>query len=82
MAELAKAKIFMSGRSQAVRIPAKYRFATNEVYIRRDPQSGDLILSAAPSGWDEIFAALDKARFPEDFLADRSQGTPQVRKGL
>jgi virulence-associated protein VagC len=29
MAELEKAKIFMSGRSQAVRIPAKYRFATN-----------------------------------------------------
>jgi antitoxin VapB len=82
MAELAKAKIFMSGGSQAVRIPAKYRFTTNEVYIRRDPQSGDLILSEAPSGWDEIFAALDKAGFPEDFLADRSQGTPQVRKEL
>jgi antitoxin VapB len=76
MAELEKAKIFMSGRSQAVRIPAKYRFATNEVYIRRDPQSGDLILSEAPSGWDKIFAALDKAGFPEDFLADRGQGTP------
>ena len=50
MAQVTKAKVFMSGRSQAVRIPAEYRFATDEVYIRRDPQSGDLILSEAPGG--------------------------------
>ena len=82
MAQPAKAKVFMSGRSQAVRIPAEYRFATDEVYIRRDPQNGDLILSEAPGGWDEIFAALDKAGFPENFLADRGQGTPQERDEL
>jgi antitoxin VapB len=82
MAQPAKAKVFMSGRSQAVRIPAEYRFATDEVYIRRDPQSGDLILSEAPGGWDEIFSALDKAGFPEDFLADRGQGNPQERDEL
>ena len=82
MAQPAKAKVFMSGRSQAVRIPAEYRFATDEVYIRRDPQSGDLILSEAPGGWDEIFSALDKAGFPEDFLTDRAQGTPQERDEL
>ncbi len=82
MAQPAKAKVFMSGRSQAVRIPAEYRFATDEVYIRRDPQSGDLILSEAPGGWDEIFSALDKAGFPEDFLDNRAQGTPQERDEL
>jgi antitoxin VapB len=64
MAQPEKAKVFMTGRSQAVRIPAEYRFTTDEVYIRRDPQSGDLILSEAPGGWDEIFAGLDKAGFP------------------
>jgi hypothetical protein len=36
MARAEKAKAFMSGRSQAVRIPAEYRFITDEVYIRRD----------------------------------------------
>jgi antitoxin VapB len=82
MAELAKAKVFMSGRSQAVRIPAEYRIATNEVYIRRDPQSGALILSEVPGEWDEIFAALDRAGLPEDFLADRTQGIPQKRDEL
>jgi antitoxin VapB len=77
-----KAKVFMNGRSQAVRIPAEYRFASEEVYIRRDPQSGDLILSEAPGDWDEIFAALDRAGIPDDFMADRGQGPPQQRDEL
>jgi antitoxin VapB len=82
MGRVSKAKVFMSGRSQAVRIPAEYRFATDEVYIRRDPQSGDLVLSEAPGGWDEIFAALDNAGFPDDFLANRAQGISQERDDL
>ena len=82
MAQVEKARVFMSGRSQAVRIPAAYRFTADEVYIRRDPQSGDVILSQAPGSWEEIYAALDKAGFPDDFLADRAQGHPQQRDEL
>lgn len=81
MAETAKAKVFMSGRSQAVRIPAEFRFKTNEVFIRQDPQTGDIILSQVPS-WSEIFAALDAAQLPEDFMADREQGPSQEREEL
>jgi antitoxin VapB len=81
-AQVTKAKVFMNGRSQAVRIPAEYRFASDEVYIRRDPQSGDLILSEAPGDWDEVFAALDRAGIPDDFMADRGQGPPQQRDEL
>lgn len=77
-----KARVFMTGRSQAVRIPAKYRFTSSEVHIRRDPQSGDLILSQAPSRWAEVFAALDQASVPADFLDDRGQTPPQVREDL
>ncbi|MFZ0744894.1 MAG: type II toxin-antitoxin system VapB family antitoxin [Terracidiphilus sp.] len=82
MAEVEKARVFMSGRSQAVRIPAGYRFTAKEVYIRRDPQSGDVILSQVPGSWDEVYAALDKAGFPDDFLADRNQGPSQERDEL
>jgi antitoxin VapB len=82
MAPVSKAKVFYSGRSQAVRIPAEFRFSTEEVYVRRDPQSGDLILSQAPGGWDEIYAALDRAEVPDDFLTDRRQGPPQKRDDL
>ena len=39
------AKIFKNGRSQAVRLPAEFRFEGDEVIIRRDPVTGDVILS-------------------------------------
>ncbi len=80
MPKAERAKVFMTGRSQAVRIPADYRFGTDEVYIRRNPQTGDIILSQAPGNWDEIFAELDGAGVPEDFLSDRAQGLPQERE--
>jgi antitoxin VapB len=82
MVKAEKAKVFRNGRSQAVRIPARYRFETNEVYIRRDPQNGDLILSQSPGSWEELFAALDKVGFPEDFMTDRDQGVEQEREEL
>jgi len=82
MAQAEKARVFMSGRSQAVRIPVEYRFSVDEVFIRRDPQSGDLILSEAPGDWDAIYSALDAAGVPEDFLAEREQGAPQERDSL
>jgi antitoxin VapB len=81
---LEKAKVFMSGRSQAVRIPAQFRFSESEVYIRRDPNNGDVILSQAPANLADIFAALDAVGVPEDFLspADRAQELPQKRPEL
>ena len=71
----------MSGRSQAVRIPAEFRFSSKEVYIRRDPKNGDLILSQSPKSLAEIFLALDQLGVPDDFLApaDRAQEAPQQR---
>jgi len=72
----------MSGRSQHVTIPAEYRFSGEEVYVRRDSDSGDLILSQTPGGWREFFAAIDECKFPEDFLVDRAQGTAECREEL
>lgn len=71
------AKLFTNGRSQAVRLPAAYRFDTKEVFIRQDPQTGDVILSRKPATWDGFFAALQAADVPQDFLSDaeRAQGT-------
>ena len=71
------AKLFVNGRSQAVRLPAAFRFDTKEVFIRRDPETGDVILSRRPATWDGFFTALKAADVPDDFLdgTDRSQGT-------
>ncbi len=71
------AKIFVNGRSQAVRLPAAFRFDTKEVFIRQDPETGDVILSRRPATWDGFFTALKAADVPNDFLdeKDRMQGT-------
>ena len=70
------AKLFINGRSQAVRLPAAYRFDTKEVFIRQDPETGDVILSRKPATWDGFFAALKDANVPTDFLdeKERNQG--------
>lgn len=78
----ARAKIFTTGRSQAVRLPAAFRFDTAEVYVRRDSKTGDVILSRKPANWGEIFSALDKAGVPQDLLEDREQLPPQERPEL
>jgi antitoxin VapB len=70
------AKLFTNGRSQAVRLPAAYRFNTQEVFIRRDPATGDVILSSKPDTWDGFFATLKGAAAPVEFLdkKERRQG--------
>jgi antitoxin VapB len=71
------AKLFKNGRSQAVRLPAAFRFDTKEVFIRQDPKTGDVILSRKPTTWDGFFAALQAVEVPEDFLSEveRAQGS-------
>ena len=83
MQNISKARVFMSGRSQHVTIPVGFRFRSSEVSIRRDPETGDIILSEIPP-LAEVFAALDAAQFPDDFLseADRDRRPAQQRSAL
>ncbi|HUK23049.1 MAG TPA: type II toxin-antitoxin system VapB family antitoxin [Terriglobales bacterium] len=74
------AKLFRNGRSQAVRLPAEYRFEGAEVYVRRDPATGDVILSRKPNSWDDFFELLKTVDIPEDFLSDIPDLPPQKRK--
>ena len=69
------AELFTNGRSQAVRLPAAFRFDTKEVFIRQDPKTGDVILSRKPT--TRFFTALQAADVPEDLLseAQRAQRT-------
>ncbi|MFQ6614725.1 MAG: antitoxin [Fidelibacterota bacterium] len=65
------AKIFSNGRSQAVRLPRKYRFDDREVYIKRLGNTVILIPKDRP--WENLVNSL-KA-FSKDYLADRNQPT-------
>lgn len=64
------AKLFTNGRSQAVRLPLEFRFqGVDEVFIRKDPATGAVILSAKPNDWEGFFKAVEKANIPADFLS-------------
>jgi antitoxin VapB len=76
------AKLFTNGGSQAVRLPAEFRFDGDVVFIHRDPSSGDVVLSdRARADWRRFMALRSKLpRPPDDFLADREQ--PSEKRNL
>jgi len=73
------AKLFRNGRSQAVRLPVEFRFDGEEVYIRRDSSTGDVILSRRPASWQEFFRLIDGLTIPADFLTERDDLPAQKR---
>lgn len=60
------AKVFTSGRSQAVRLPKEFRFSSSEVYINK---IGDALILTPAEKLPETFDA-GLAAFTDDFLAD------------
>jgi len=54
------AKLFKNGRSQAVRLPAEFRFEGDEVLIRRDPVTGDVILSPRNKKFEDWVKLRDR----------------------
>jgi antitoxin VapB len=67
------AKIFTNGRSQAVRLPMAFRFDSAEVFIRLDPDTGDVILSKKPADWDGFFQILSTLEVDDDFLSPQER---------
>jgi len=72
------AKLFKNGASQAVRLPAEFRFSSEEVYIRRDESTGDVILSESPGTeiWDDFFNRMRKIEVPSEFMRRRPLNKP------
>ncbi len=57
------ARVFMSGRSQAVRLPKEFRFETDRVVIRREGRH--VLLSPPFKDWEDYWK--NGTRFPDDF---------------
>lgn len=72
---LCTAKVFTTGRSQAVRLPKAFRFNTSEVTIERQ---GDAVVlrpkvETKDEWWDKLESAMDGLRGQLDFVErDRS----------
>jgi antitoxin VapB len=68
------AKIFATGRSQAVRLPLEFRFDVAEVFIRWDPLTGDVVLSRKPTDWQGLLDVVTLNK-DEDLLIERRQNS-------
>lgn len=74
------AKIFATGRSQAVRLPLEFRFDVPEVFIRRDLATGDVVLSRKPRDWQGLLDVVAQ-NTDEDLLIERRTTTaPHTRR--
>jgi antitoxin VapB len=63
------AKVFKTGRSQAVRLPKEFRFKADEVCIKRVGSA--VLLFPKGSAWRLMGEAVGKV--DADFMADRNQ---------
>lgn len=70
------AKLFKNGDSQAVRLPKEFRFAGEEVLIKRVGSA--VVLLPKAKSWDTLVQSLDK--FPADFMSDREQPREAERR--
>lgn len=70
---LETAKLFRTGRSQAVRLPKAYRFEGDEV-IKRVGDGG--LLLPRNNGWKNLLSSLKKF---DGFQIERGQGEQQER---
>lgn len=72
-----KARVFWTGRSQAIRLPKEFRFETDVVLVHRDGQA--IIVKPVhewPDGYVESFAGV-----PDDFMSP-PQGVVEKRTAL
>lgn len=73
------AKLFMNGRSQAVRLPKEFRFEGQKVFIKRMGEG--VLLMPEQRDWDAFFATCDQ--FSEDLFPDgRPEQPPQQERPL
>jgi antitoxin VapB len=76
---MATAKVFWSGRSQAVRLPKEFRVEGDEVRIHR--QGNQIILEPIPKDWAWLDAWRAKhGKFDDDFIAAVNEEVPQQER--
>lgn len=84
MSQTRIAKLFKNGASQAVRLPAEFRFEGTEVYATRDNATGDVVLSTRPRAktWEEFFELMRSIEAPADFMTERPMNRPPVERKI
>jgi antitoxin VapB len=73
------ARLFINGRSQAVRLPKEYKFSGESVYVQKVGEA--VILVPFDKEWEVFMHGINS--FSDDFMSEgRSQGIDQERDKL
>ena len=73
------ARLFINGRSQAVRLPKEYQFSGEIVYVKKIGEA--VVLVPVDKEWEVFMHGLNS--FSQDFMAEgRLQGKDQKREVL
>jgi antitoxin VapB len=72
------AKIFINGRSQAVRLPKDFRFEENDVFIKKIGKM--VVLLPKDDPWSSLVNSLDQ--FTDDFMENREQPDQNPRNNF
>lgn len=72
-----RAKVFMSGRSQAIRLPKEFRVSADEVYLKKTPE-GFLVIERDP--WELFHEGIEQ--ISDDFMADGRQQPPMDERDV
>jgi antitoxin VapB len=74
------AKVFLNGRSQAIRIPKEFRVESDEVYIEK--VGNTLVITPKKENhWDSFSEALEKVD-TSDFMKERTEPPMDQREDL
>ena len=79
---LTTAKLFKTGHSQAVRLPKAFRMPGDEVWVRKNEATGEIILTPkkTTASLDELFRLIEEAEVPDEFMAERDNQPGEFRE--
>lgn len=75
---MAKARVFRSGNSQAVRLPKEFQIEANEVDIFK--RGDEIILRPRPKSWADYFS--QSRRLTDDYPDRIEDYSPEEREGM
>ncbi len=84
MLQTKPAKLFKNGKSQAVRLPVECRFKGDEVFVLKNAQTGDVLLSTKPSVnvWADYFSFTKTLTDVQSFMETRELNQPPLSAGV
>lgn len=65
---------------RAVLLPQELELPDGEIYARRDPVSGDVVLATLPGSWSDYFEQDEPGAVPQDYMIEQDRFGPMAQQ--